>query len=310
MSLDPREELARRLGLAAAPQPRFDSPAQITELLAAHDYLSSADSAAVTFLADRLAKPLLIEGPAGTGKTALAKAVAEATGARLIRLQCYEGLDEAKALYEWNYRKQLLRIQASGGDNGAPWHELESDIFAEEFLLTRPLLEAIRSTEPVVLLIDEIDRVELETEALLLEILSEYQVSIPELGTVKATQIPMVFLTSNNTRELSEALKRRCLYLFLDYPDVQRERDIIVSRVPGISAVLAEHIARVVASLRQMDLKKAPSVSETLDWARTLVLLGRSELDDDFVRDSLHLLLKYQGDLEKARRELDRSNGA
>ena len=310
MSLDPREELARRLGLAAAPQPRFDSPAQITELLAAHDYLSSADSAAVTFLADRLAKPLLIEGPAGTGKTALAKAVAEATGARLIRLQCYEGLDEAKALYEWNYRKQLLRIQASGGDNGAPWHELESDIFAEEFLLTRPLLEAIRSTEPVVLLIDEIDRVELETEALLLEILSEYQVSIPELGTVKATQIPMVFLTSNNTRELSEALKRRCLYLFLDYPDVQRERDIIVSRVPGISAVLAEHVARVVASLRQMDLKKAPSVSETLDWARTLVLLGRSELDDDFVRDSLHLLLKYQGDLEKARRELDRSNGA
>jgi MoxR-like ATPase len=310
MSLDPREELAQRLGLAAVPQPRFDSPAQITELLAAHDYLSSADSAAVTFLADRLAKPLLIEGPAGTGKTALAKAVAEATGARLIRLQCYEGLDEAKALYEWNYRKQLLRIQASGGDNGASWHELESDIFAEEFLLTRPLLEAIRSTEPVVLLIDEIDRVELETEALLLEILSEYQVSIPELGTVKATQIPMVFLTSNNTRELSEALKRRCLYLFLDYPDVQRERDIIVSRVPGISAVLAEHVARVVASLRQMDLKKAPSVSETLDWARTLVLLGRSELDDDFVRDSLHLLLKYQGDLEKARRELDRSNGA
>ncbi len=309
-ALDPREELAQRLGLSEVPGPRFESPAALRVALSERDYLSSADIASVTFLADRLAKPVLIEGPAGTGKTALAKAVAEASGARLIRLQCYEGLDESKALYEWNYRKQLLRIQASGQVGGEQWSELEGDIFSEEFLLTRPLLEAIRATEPVVLLIDEIDRVELETEALLREILSEYQVSIPELGTVKATQIPMVFLTSNNTRELSEALKRRCLYLYLDYPDVERERDIIVARVPGITSVLAEHIAQVVHSLRLMDLKKAPSVSETLDWARTLIVLGRSELDDDFVIETLHLLLKYQADLEKATRELKRQAGA
>ena len=309
-ALDPREELAQRLGLSAAPTPRFASPEALSEALTARDYLSSPAIASVTYLADRLAKPLLIEGPAGTGKTALAKAVAEASGARLIRLQCYEGLDEAKALYEWNYRKQLLRIQASGAAGIDQWSERENDIFSEEFLLTRPLLEAIRSVEPVVLLIDEIDRVELETEALLLEILSEYQVSIPELGTVKATQIPMVFLTSNNTRELSEALKRRCLYLFLDYPDVARERDIIISRVPGVSEALASHIAQVVHSLRQMDLKKAPSVSETLDWARTLVVLGRAELDDALVNETLHLLLKYQSDLEKAMRALSRPTGA
>jgi len=309
-ALDPREELAQRLGLSAAPAPRFESPEALSQALTARDYLSSPAIASVTYLADRLAKPLLIEGPAGTGKTALAKAVAEASGARLIRLQCYEGLDEAKALYEWNYRKQLLRIQASGAAGVDQWSERESDIFSEEFLLTRPLLEAIRSTKPVVLLIDEIDRVELETEALLLEILSEYQVSIPELGTVKATQIPMVFLTSNNTRELSEALKRRCLYLYLDYPDVARERDIIVSRVPGVSEALASHIAQVVHSLRQMDLKKAPSVSETLDWARTLVVLGRAELDDALVNETLHLLLKYQSDLEKAMRALSRPTGA
>lgn len=308
-ALDPREELAQRLGLDQVPAPRFESPQALTEALAHHDYLSSAAIAGVTFLADRLAKPLLVEGPAGTGKTALAKAVAEAAGARLIRLQCYEGLDEAKALYEWNYRKQLLRIQASGTDRDH-WNDLEDDIFSEEFLLTRPLLEAIRSTEPVVLLVDEIDRVELETEALLLEILSEYQVSIPELGTVKATQIPMVFLTSNNTRELSEALKRRCLYLYLDYPDVQRERDIILSRVPGISTALASHIAEVVHALRRLDLKKSPSVSETLDWARTLVVLGRTELDDALVTETLHLLLKYQSDIDKATRDLGRRDGA
>ena len=300
-ALDPREELAQRLGIAV-PTPRFDSPGALSVALAEQDYLSSSAISSVTYLADRLAKPILVEGPAGTGKTALAKAVAQASGARLIRLQCYEGLDEGKALYEWNYRKQLLRIQASGRGDTDQWTELEADIFSEEFLLTRPLLEAIRAEDPVVLLIDEIDRVELETEALLLEILSEYQVSIPEMGTVKARQIPMVFLTSNNTRELSEALKRRCLYLFLDYPDVQRERDIIVARVPGITSVLATHIAEVVHSLRRMELKKAPSVSETLDWARTLVLLGRAELDDAFVKDTLHLLLKYQGDIEKAAR--------
>ena len=265
-------------------------------------------SAASSTLADRLAKPVLVEGPAGTGKTQLAKSVAELTGARLIRLQCYEGLDESKALYEWNYRKQLLRIQAGehGKDEteGPSWKELEEDIFSEDFLLTRPLLEAIRATEPVVLLIDEVDRVELETEALLLEILSEYQVSIPELGTVRATQLPMVFLTSNNTRELSEALKRRCLYLHIDYPDLDRERDIVRAKVPGISEELADQVARIVRSLRTLELRKAPSVSETLDWARTLVLLGVQTIDAAGARDTLNILLKYQADIERASKEL------
>jgi MoxR-like ATPase len=306
VSLDPREELAQRLGLDGVPAPRFTSPADVRERLARHDYLSDDAIASVTFLADRLAKPVLVEGPAGTGKTALARAVADGIGARLIRLQCYEGLDESKALYEWNYRKQLLRIQAGRAEGSAPeeWKHLEEDIFAEEFLLTRPLLEAISATDPVVLLIDEVDRVELETEALLLEILSEYQVSIPEMGTVRATQIPMVFLTSNNTRELSEALKRRCLYLYVAYPDVQRERDIILARVPGISSTLAEQIAQVVRSLRSLDLKKSPSVAETLDWARTLVVLGRKEIGDEDAAATLHILLKYQTDIERATKEL------
>ena len=305
-TLDPRAELAARLGLATVPEPRFGSSAEVRERLAAQDYLSDDAIASVTFLADRLAKPVLVEGPAGTGKTALAQAVAAASGARLIRLQCYEGLDESKALYEWNYRKQLLRIQAGRAEGSGPeeWSHLEEDIFAEEFLLTRPLLEAISATDPVVLLIDEVDRVELETEALLLEILSEYQVSIPELGTVRATQIPMVFLTSNNTRELSEALKRRCLYLYIGYPDVEREREIIVRRVPGISTALADQIAHVVRTIRSMDLKKAPSVSETLDWARTLVLLGREEIGDEDAAATLHILLKYQSDIERAAKEL------
>lgn len=305
-ALDPREELAQRLGLASVPPVRFDSPAEVQKLLAENDYLSDDAIASVTYLADRLAKPILVEGPAGTGKTALAKAVADSIGARLIRLQCYEGLDESKALYEWNYRKQLLRIQAGRpeGAGSEEWHHLEEDIFAEEFMLTRPLLEAISASDPVVLLIDEVDRVELETEALMLEILSEYQVSIPELGTIRAKQIPMVFLTSNNTRELSEALKRRCLYLYIGYPTVERERDIILSRVPGISSALAEQIAQVVRSLRALDLKKAPSVSETLDWARTLVVLGRDEIGDEDAAATLHILLKYQSDIERASKEL------
>jgi len=305
-ALDPREELAQRLGLSSVPPVRFDSPAEVQKLLAENDYLSDEAIASVVYLADRLAKPVLVEGPAGTGKTALAKAVADSIGARLIRLQCYEGLDESKALYEWNYRKQLLRIQAGRpeGAGSEEWHHLEEDIFAEEFMLTRPLLEAISASDPVVLLIDEVDRVELETEALMLEILSEYQVSIPELGTIRAKQIPMVFLTSNNTRELSEALKRRCLYLYVGYPTVERERDIILSRVPGISSALAEQIAQVVRSLRALDLKKAPSVSETLDWARTLVVLGRDEIGDEDAAATLHILLKYQSDIERASKEL------
>ena len=226
------------------------------------------------------------------------------TGARLIRLQCYEGLDESKALYEWNYKKQLLRIQAERNLSGdGSWEEIEDDIFSDEFLLTRPLLEAIQSEVPVVLLIDEVDRVEIETEALLLEILSDYQVSIPELGTVTARQIPLVFLTSNNTRELSEALKRRCLFLHIDYPDLEREREIILTKVPDINETLSDQIARVVRSIRQLDLKKAPSVSETLDWARTLVLLGVEHIDTKTATDTVNILLKYRSDIEKTVKE-------
>jgi MoxR-like ATPase len=276
----------------------------VAEQLRAVDYLPDNAIASTVFLADQLAKPVLVEGPAGTGKTQLAKSVAQITGARLIRLQCYEGLDESKALYEWNYRKQLLRIQASqiSGDDQA-WSDLEGDIFSEEFLLTRPLLEAIRADDPVVLLIDEIDRVELETEALMLEVLSEYQVSIPELGTVTAKQTPMVFLTSNNTRELSEALKRRCLFLHVGYPTIEREREIIQTRVPGISTELADQVARIVASLRDIDLRKTPSVSETLDWARTLVILGQETVSEHETLETLHVLLKYQSDIDKVRNE-------
>jgi MoxR-like ATPase len=296
------------LGLPESGPPRFESMDEVRGGLARVGYLADESIAGVVYLADRLSKPVLVEGPAGTGKTQLAKSVAELTGARLIRLQCYEGLDESKALYEWNYRKQLLRIQAGehgkGETEGPSWAELEEDIFSEDFLLTRPLLEAIRATEPVVLLVDEVDRVELETEALLLEILSEYQVSIPELGTVRASQLPMVFLTSNNTRELSEALKRRCLYLHIDYPDLDREREIVRAKVPGISEELADQVARIVRSLRTLELRKAPSVSETLDWARTLVLLGVQTIDASGAKDTLHILLKYQGDIERAAKEL------
>jgi MoxR-like ATPase len=285
--------------------PRFDAVDDVRERLRSVDYLSDEGIAGIVYLADRLGKPILVEGPAGTGKTQLAKSVAEITGARLIRLQCYEGLDESKALYEWNYKKQLLRIQASRQDDTVgDWEDLSDDIFSDDFLLTRPLLEAIRAEDPVVLLIDEVDRVEVETEALLLEILSDYQVSIPELGTVTARQIPMVFLTSNNTRELSEALKRRCLYLHVDYPDMDREREIVLTKVPGVGEVLADEIARIVRSIRQLELKKAPSVSETIDWARTLLLLGVEHVDAETATSTLNILLKYQSDIAKAAKEL------
>ena len=287
---------------------RFSDVAALKDELAGVDYLSDEGIAGVVYLADRLQKPILVEGPAGTGKTQLAKSVSEVTDARLIRLQCYEGLDEAKALYEWNYKKQLLRIQAEGGGD-EDWTDLSDDIFSDEFLLTRPLLEAIRAEEPVVLLIDEVDRVEVETEALLLEILSDYQVSIPELGTIEAKQIPLVFLTSNNTRELSEALKRRCLYLHVDYPDMEREKEIVLTKVPDITENLADQVARVVRSIRQIELKKHPSVSETLDWAKTLVLLGVEKIDEQTAASTINTLLKYQSDINKALKELATADG-
>jgi MoxR-like ATPase len=288
----------------SVPAYRFESVAAVRQSLGKVDYLADEGIAGVVYLADRLGKPVLVEGPAGTGKTQLAKSVAEMAGARLIRLQCYEGLDESKALYEWNYKKQLLRIQAERNE-GSTWEELEDDIFSDEFLLTRPLLEAIRAEEPVVLLIDEVDRVEVETEALLLEILSDYQVSIPELGTVTARQVPLVFLTSNNTRELSEALKRRCLFLHVDYPDLEREREIVMAKVPGITESLADQVSRIVRSIRQLELKKAPSVSETLDWARTLLLLGVEQVDAAMAVGTANILLKYQSDITKATKELE-----
>ena len=280
---------------------RFEDVAGVRSGLSDVSYLADDGIAGIVYLADRLAKPVLIEGPAGTGKTQLAKSVAEMSEARLIRLQCYEGLDESKALYEWNYKKQLLRIQAE--NETRDWSEIEDDLFSEDFLLTRPLLEAIRAEEPVVLLIDEVDRVEIETEALLLEILSEYQVSIPELGTVVGNQVPLVFLTSNGTRELSEALKRRCLYLYIDYPDLEREREIINAKIPGMDENLADQIARIVRSIRQLDLKKHPSVSETLDWAKTLILLGIEKIDADVATETVNVLLKYRSDIEKAIKE-------
>ena len=286
---------------------RFSDVERLKADLLEVDYLSDDSIASVVYLADRLGKPILVEGPAGTGKTQLAKSIAEVTDARLIRLQCYEGLDEAKALYEWNYKKQLLRIQTER--EGEDWDEISDDIFSDEFLLERPLLEAIRASEPVVLLIDEVDRVEVETEALLLEILSEYQVSIPELGTITAKQIPMVFLTSNNTRELSEALKRRCLFLHVDYPELEREREIVLAKVPDITEHLADQVAQVVRSIRQLDLKKHPSVSETLDWAKTLVLLGVETIDEDTAASTINILLKYQSDINKAIKELSTTAG-
>ena len=274
----------------------FSSPLEVAAALERVHYLPDDRISQVVFLAERLEKPVLVEGPAGVGKTELAKALAEIHGRRLIRLQCYEGLDESKALYEWNYRKQLLRLQA---DEGADWAAVEDDIFSESFLLERPLLAALRSPEPVVLLIDEVDRVEIETEALLLEVLADFQASIPELGTVRAASRPLVVLTSNNTRDLSDALKRRCLFLHIGYPLPERERAILLTRVPGLPQQLADQIAGVVRHIREQPLRKAPSVSESIDWARTLLALGIEEVTGDVTTDTLHVLLKYQADIDK-----------
>jgi MoxR-like ATPase len=279
----------------------FDSVDDVVTRLAGVGYLASTAVATTVFLADRLGKPLLVEGPAGVGKTELARAVAESTGAGLVRLQCYEGIDEARALYEWNHAKQLLRIQASQGET---WDDARDDVFSEEFLLTRPLLTAIRRDSATVLLVDETDKADVEVEGLLLEVLGDFQVTVPELGTITATQRPFTLLTSNATRELSEALKRRCLFLHLDFPDAELERRIVAARVPQLGEALAEELVRIVGVLRGLELRKAPSVSETIDWARTLVALGLDTLDDDAVRTSLGVVLKHRSDLVKASSQL------
>ena len=285
--------------------PLFTSIEDATSRLAGTGYLVDEELATVVFLGDALGKPILLEGPAGTGKTELAKAVAEATGAKLVRLQCYEGLDEARALYEWNYRKQLLRIQAAQGSDGADsWSELQDDIFSEEFLLARPLLTAIRQQGPTVLLVDETDKADVEVEGLLLEVLSEFQVTVPELGTIVATHRPFVVLTSNATRELSEALKRRCLYAHVDYPDAARELAIVMSRVPEIAEQLAVELIRAVRAMRALDLRKAPSVAETIDWARAMQALGVEEITDAVVEQTLGVVLKHEPDRQRVREQL------
>jgi MoxR-like ATPase len=281
--------------------PWFESPADAGDRLATAGYLADTATRTTSYLAGALGKPLLVEGPAGVGKTELAKAVGRATGADLVRLQCYEGLDEARALYEWNYKKQLLRIQAAGDQ---AWEQTQDDVFTEEFLLTRPLLTAIRREEPTVLLVDEVDKTDVEVEGLLLEILSDFQVTIPELGTMVAVRRPYVVLTSNASRELSEALKRRCLYLHLDYPDAERERAIIRGQVPGLDDRIARQVVETVGRLRGLDLKKSPSIAESVDWARTLLALEIGDLDEAAVARTLGVVLKHASDHERAVKEL------
>ncbi len=272
------------------------SVAETKDALAAASYLADESAALVSFLAQRLGKPILVEGPAGVGKTELAKALSRASGRELIRLQCYEGLDEAKALYEWNYRKQLLRIQAGGAQGG--WDEVQDDIFSDEFLLARPLMQAIASSEPVVLLIDEIDKTDQEFEAMLLELLSDFQITIPELGQVSASSMPIVVLTSNNSRELTEALKRRCLYLWLDYPEQEREMEIVRLHTPDLPEALAQRLVEVVRMVRALDLKKPPSIAETIDWARTLLLMGAEDIDRETFEQSMSIIVKHRTDID------------
>ncbi|MEV1022058.1 MoxR family ATPase [Streptomyces sp. NPDC050264] len=280
----------------------FRSVDDVTARLAETGYLASPAVATTVFLAARLGKPLLVEGPAGVGKTELAKAVAAISDARLIRLQCYEGVDESRALYEWNHAKQLLRITAGRDES---WDQTRTDIFSEEFLLSRPLLAAIRGDEAKVLLIDEMDKADVEVEGLLLEVLSDFQVTVPELGTITATRRPFVVLTSNASRELSEALRRRCLFLHIGFPEEELERRIVALKVPELDSVLAESLVRVVGALRAMDLRKVPSVAETVDWAHTLLALGADRLDEEVVRQSLGVVLKHQEDVTTATAKLD-----
>ncbi|MFN2612767.1 MAG: AAA family ATPase [Solirubrobacterales bacterium] len=279
--------------MAATAEPT--SVAEVRAGLERVGYLAGESGALVSYLAQRLGKPVLVEGPAGVGKTELAKALARFTGRELIRLQCYEGLDEAKALYEWNYRKQLLSIQARAAEHA---EHVDADIFGDEFLLTRPLLEAISSTEPVVLLIDEIDKTDQEFEAMLLEVLSEFQISIPELGRVEATTMPLVLLTSNNSRELTEALKRRCLYLWLDYPDVERELEIVRLHSPELDEKLARQLVEVVQMVRALDLKKPPSIAESIDWARALLLIGADDIDRETFESTMSIIVKHRSDID------------
>ncbi|HEV3045755.1 MAG TPA: MoxR family ATPase [Solirubrobacteraceae bacterium] len=259
-------------------------------------YLPGESTALVSFLATKLGKPVLVEGPAGVGKTELAKALASYLRRELVRLQCYEGLDEAKALYEWNYRKQLLRIQAEA--QGSGWEAVQEDIFGEEFLLARPLMTAIASPEPVVLLIDEIDKTDQEFEAMLLEVLSDFQISIPELGRVQSRTHPVVLLTSNNSRELTEALKRRCLYLWLDYPALEHELEIVRLHTPELSETVARRLVEVIGMVRELDLKKPPSIAESIDWARALLLLGVKEIDADTFMDTMSVIVKHRTDMD------------